>query len=61
VKPGGAETDFRSPISGLYICNTSQIYPEDRGTNYNVRIARQAVELLCEEAVLTLPPNYPHS
>lgn len=45
--------DFRSPIAGLYICNTSQIYPEDRGTNYNVRIARQAVELLCEEAGLT--------
>ncbi len=44
--------DFRSPISGLYICNTSQIYPEDRGTNYNVHIARQAVDLVCEEAGL---------
>ena len=41
--------EFRSPIRGLYICNTSQIYPEDRGTNYNVRIARQAAQLLYEE------------
>ncbi len=42
--------EFRSPIGGLYICNTSQIYPEDRGTNYNVRIAREAVRLICQEA-----------
>ncbi len=44
--------EFRSPIDRLYICNTSQIYPEDRGTNYNVRIARQAAELIGEEAGL---------
>ena len=41
---------FRSPLPGFYICNTSQIYPEDRGTNYNVRIARRCAALVCEDA-----------
>ena len=41
---------YRSPIPGFYICNTSQIYPEDRGTNYNVRIARECVEVLDGDA-----------
>lgn len=40
---------FRTEINGFYICNTSQIYPEDRGVNYNVRIARQVVRYLCED------------
>ena len=41
---------YRSPIPGFYICNTSQIYPEDRGTNYNVRIARECLEVLDGDA-----------
>ena len=41
---------FRTEIPGFYVCNTSQIYPEDRGTNYNVRIARQVVRSVCEDA-----------
>ncbi|HZU76422.1 MAG TPA: NAD(P)/FAD-dependent oxidoreductase, partial [Dehalococcoidia bacterium] len=28
---------LRTPLPGLYLANTSQIYPEDRGTNYSVR------------------------
>lgn len=32
---------FATDLGGLYICNTSQIYPEDRGTNYNVRLAQE--------------------
>ena len=30
--------DHLTPINGLYLANTSQIYPEDRGTNYSVRL-----------------------
>jgi protoporphyrinogen oxidase len=30
--------DHRTPIKGLYLANTLQIYPEDRGTNYSVRL-----------------------
>ena len=29
-----------SPISNLYVANTAQIYPEDRGTNYSVRMCK---------------------
>ncbi|HEQ60002.1 MAG TPA: hypothetical protein ENN74_00160 [Firmicutes bacterium] len=35
--------EFGTPIRGLYIANLSQIYPEDRGTNYSVRLAEQVV------------------
>ena len=30
--------DHRTPLKNLYLANTSQIYPEDRGTNYSVRL-----------------------
>lgn len=36
--------DFKTPVEGLYIANLSQIYPEDRGTNYSVRLGNQVVE-----------------
>lgn len=29
--------DYESPLPGVFLCNFSQIYPEDRGTNYAVR------------------------
>jgi protoporphyrinogen oxidase len=32
--------DHRTPIKGLYLANTLQIYPEDRGTNYSVRLGQ---------------------
>lgn len=32
--------DYRTPIKGLYLANTLQIYPEDRGTNYSVRLGQ---------------------
>jgi protoporphyrinogen oxidase len=30
----------KTPYSGFYICSMAQIYPEDRGTNYAIRAAR---------------------
>ncbi len=35
--------EFQTPIRGLYLANLSQIYPEDRGVNYSVRLANQLV------------------
>jgi protoporphyrinogen oxidase len=35
---------FASPRRGLYLANTTQIYPEDRGTNYAARIGREVAE-----------------
>jgi protoporphyrinogen oxidase len=40
---------LRTGASGLYLANTTQIYPEDRGTNYSVRLGEQAAaELLAD-------------
>ena len=39
----------RTPIPALYLANTTQIYPEDRGTNYSVRIGRKVARLLLSD------------
>ena len=31
---------------GLYLANTTQIYPEDRGTNYSVRLGNQIAAIV---------------
>ena len=38
--------DHRTPFKHLYLANTTQIYPEDRGANYSVRMGRQVAQLL---------------
>ncbi len=35
---------LQTPVENLILANTTQIYPEDRGTNYSVRLGRQAAE-----------------
>jgi protoporphyrinogen oxidase len=35
---------LRTPAAGLVLANTTQVYPEDRGTNYAVRLGEQAAE-----------------
>ena len=40
----------RTPVPGLWLINTTQVFPEDRGTNYAVRLADQAVSGLLEQA-----------
>lgn len=42
--------EYRTPIRNLYLANTTQIYPEDRGTNYSVRLG-QTIAALVEEDV----------
>ena len=44
--------DFRTPIKGLYLANTTQIYPEDRGTNYSVRLGKQVVDMVLKDSNL---------
>ncbi|WP_205696650.1 NAD(P)/FAD-dependent oxidoreductase [Conexibacter sp. SYSU D00693] len=36
-------------IPGLVLANTTQIYPEDRGTNYSVRLGEDAVKALLSQ------------
>ena len=38
--------DHRTPLKNLYLANTTQIYPEDRGTNYSVRLGNDIAALV---------------
>ena len=42
--------DHRTPFKNLYLANTTQIYPEDRGTNYSVRMGRRVAGMVLEDA-----------
>ena len=46
VNYGSQIPDHRTPIARLYLANTTQIYPEDRGTNYSVRMGRQVAQMV---------------
>ncbi len=37
---------LRTPAAGLVLANTTQVYPEDRGTNYAVRLGDEAARAL---------------
>jgi hypothetical protein len=41
---------YATPVPGLYLANTTQVYPDDRGTNYAVREAEEVVAELLERA-----------
>ena len=41
---------LKTPIEDLWLANTTQIYPEDRGTNYSVRLGRLMARILTGEA-----------
>jgi protoporphyrinogen oxidase len=41
--------DHRTPLQGLYLANTLQIYPEDRGTNYSVRLGQNISRLVDQD------------
>ena len=49
--------DHRTGLPGLYLANTTQIYPEDRGTNYSVRLGNQIADLVTSD----LEPVWPRS
>jgi protoporphyrinogen oxidase len=39
---------LKTGVPGLVLANTTQIYPEDRGTNYSVRLGEEAARALVE-------------
>jgi protoporphyrinogen oxidase len=39
----------RTPLEGLYLANTLQIYPEDRGVNYSVRLGQKISQLVGDD------------
>jgi protoporphyrinogen oxidase len=38
--------DHQTPIEGLYLANTTQIYPEDRGMNYSVHLGQEIANIV---------------
>jgi len=42
--------DHRTPVQRLYLANTTQIYPEDRGTNYSFKMGREMAAMILEDA-----------
>ena len=40
----------RTPVSGLWLASMSQVYPEDRGTNYSIRLGQQVARQAMEDA-----------
>lgn len=40
---------LRTPLPNLYLANTTQIYPEDRGTNYSVRLGEDVAKLILSD------------
>jgi len=38
--------DHQTPIEGLYLANTAQIYPEDRGMNYSVHLGQKIASIV---------------
>lgn len=37
---------YKTPVEGLYLANTSQIYPNDRGMNFSVKLGKEVVEAI---------------
>jgi protoporphyrinogen oxidase len=47
--------DHRTPVPGLYLANMQQIYPEDRGQNYSIRMGQQVAAMAIED--FAVPPK----
>ncbi|MGA9210279.1 MAG: hypothetical protein WB347_20960, partial [Terriglobales bacterium] len=42
--------DYRTPLPGVFLANFSQVFPEDRGTNFAVREGLKIAEMVRQEA-----------
>jgi protoporphyrinogen oxidase len=42
--------DHRTPIEGLYLETMTQIYPEDRGQNYSIKMGEEVARMVVEDA-----------
>tara|TARA_Y100000031_G_C8066741_1_gene313199 strand:+ start:26 stop:448 length:423 start_codon:yes stop_codon:yes gene_type:complete len=49
INYGERVPDHRTPFKNLYLANTTQIYPEDRGTNYSVRLGRRVARMVLDD------------
>jgi protoporphyrinogen oxidase len=40
---------YKTPVTGLYMANTSQIYPNDRGINFSIKLGKEVAEVVAGE------------
>jgi hypothetical protein len=59
VNYGAGIPDHHTPLRGLYLANTTQIYPEDRGTNYSIRLGRKVARILLRDFGLPVKGDLP--
>jgi len=43
--------DYRTPITGLYSANMTQVYPEDRGMSYSVKLGNEVSRIMMEDNI----------
>ena len=41
--------DARTPVDGLFVATMAQVYPQDRGTNYAIRLGREVAGVVASE------------
>jgi protoporphyrinogen oxidase len=41
--------EMRTPLPNIYLANTTQIYPEDRGTNYSIALGNDIAKLIGDD------------
>jgi protoporphyrinogen oxidase len=46
---GEIRPDHRTPVEGLYLETMTQIYPEDRGQNYSIKMGEEVARMVVED------------
>ncbi len=46
---GDIKPDHRTPVEGLYLETMTQIYPEDRGQNYSIKMGEEVARMAIED------------
>jgi protoporphyrinogen oxidase len=49
--------EHRTPIEGLYLETMTQIYPEDRGQNYSIRMGEEVARMVIEDQARRPAPS----
>jgi protoporphyrinogen oxidase len=47
---GDKVPDYRTPLPGVFLCNFSQLFPEDKGTNWAVNEGFKCADMIAREA-----------
>ncbi len=58
VGAGSRIPAMRTPISGLYLANMAQIYPQDRGQNYSIVLGEKAAAMVAADLARAGVPQY---